>query len=437
MRAPRAGFFTHNSWWTMSSLAPSPAADSGSLSVSATSEFSAEFNLLLASCAVGKRDRVSGAGLSSEGLSGKGSSHDLRACLDVPLDWLRVLALAEHHGVTPPLYGALRETPDAVPPATLDELSRRYQHNARRNLSFAAELIRILDCLESHAIEAMPYKGPALAQAVYGDLALREFSDLDILVRPADVPRALEALKPLGFSPSLLLTPSEQRAYLRSGYEYTLDGPSGKNLLEIQWAIVPRFYAVDFDMDGFFERSSPADVAGRPVKTLSPEDLLLVLCVHAAKHAWIRLCWLRDIAGLVESQPLNWDAVLSQARELGIERILGVSLTLASRLLGANVPETSLEKWQTDSVANELYDQIASHIPESHDYSTESYGYFRLMLRLRERWSDKMRFAARLAITPSLGEWSMVRLPAPLFPLYRVLRVFRLAARLFSVGTTG
>jgi len=128
---------------------------------------------------------------------------------------------------------------------------------------------------------------------------------------------------------------------------------------------------------------------------------------------------------------------LSQAGELGIERILGLSLTLAGRLLGASVPEAALHRWRSDSGLVDLCDQIGAHIPESHGYSTESVGYFRLMLRLRERASDKARFASRLALTPGIGEWSTVRLPAPLFPLYRGIRLFRLAARVFSASATG
>jgi hypothetical protein len=64
------------------------------------------------------------------------------------------------------------------------------------------------------------------------------------------------------------------------------------------------------------------------------------------------------------------------------------------------------------------------------EYSSESLRYFRLMLGLRERARDKLRFLFRLAFTPSIGEWEVVRLPAPLFPLYRIIRLFRLAGRL-------
>jgi hypothetical protein len=74
------------------------------------------------------------------------------------IEWPRLIRLAEHHGVTPLLYQALHNASDSVPPAILDELRNRYQHTARKNLQFTAELFRILDCLEAHAIPAVPMK---------------------------------------------------------------------------------------------------------------------------------------------------------------------------------------------------------------------------------------------------------------------------------------
>jgi hypothetical protein len=342
------------------------------------------------------------------------------------------LRLAEHHNVIPLVYQALREVSDAVPPRILDELQARFQSNARKNLRFTAELIRILHCLESHGIAAIPYKGPVLAEAIYGNLALREFSDLDLLVRRRDFLRAKEALRELGFVPGWRLSNAEECAYLKSGYECAFDGPAGRNLLELQWGIAPAFYAVDFDFEGFFGRASRFNLGNRSVNTLAPEDLLLSLSVHAAKHAWIRLCWLRDIAGVLQSPVLDWDRAWREARRLGIERILGINLRLADLLLGASAPQVERRRHHPEIEA--LCDRIAGGIPNSEEYSTESLNYFRLMLRLRERWSDRTRFALRLLFTPSVGEWAVVRLPAPLFPLYRVIRLFRLAGRLLGFG---
>lgn len=379
--------------------------------------FGPELQLLFKCCALGPREKIQSG---------------VRSRLAAVSDWSEVLRLAEHHGVTPLVYQALRDAADAVPASVLDDLQRRYEHNARRNLTFTVELFRVMDCLEACGVKAIPYKGPALAEAAYGNLALREFSDLDLLVRRCDVQRAKEAVKKLGYTPAHRFTQAEERAYLESGYEFVFDGPAGRNLLEIQFAIVPRFYAINFDLDGAFERVSHASVGGRQMRALSPEDLLLALCVHAAKHVWIRLCWLRDIASVIESQPPQWDLVAQEAKALGVKRILNVSLVLAHRWLGASVPNEALAASSQDQTIVKLCDEIAGHIGNAEEYSTESFRYFRLMADLREHASDKLRFALRLALTPSLGEWSVLKLPEPLFPLYRVIRLFRLAGRLFS-----
>lgn len=130
-----------------------------------------------------------------------------------------------------------------------------------------------------------------------------------MLIHAAEVPRAKAALAELGYTPGLDLTPQEERAYLASGYEYTFDSAQGRNLLELQWQILPRFYSVDFAVDGLFDRAQTVTVAGRSLQTLNAEDLMLVLCVHAAKHAWVQLSWLCDIDQLARSQRVKWDAV--------------------------------------------------------------------------------------------------------------------------------
>jgi hypothetical protein len=229
------------------------------------------------------------------------------------LNWPRTLELAEHHGVIPLVYRALRLRPGTAPVDVIEQLRSHYENNARKNLSFTAELFRILDCLQAHSIPAIPLKGPVLAETLHGDVALRDFSDLDVLIPPRDVERAQKALRTIDYSLPAPLSAPEERAYLAAGYEYTFDGPSGRNLLELQWNIVPRFYSVAFDVDELFSRAASVKFSGRIVHALAPEDLLLTLAVHAAKHAWVRLHWLRDIACVAQTQHLDWTVVAQRA----------------------------------------------------------------------------------------------------------------------------
>lgn len=359
-----------------------------------------------------------------------GSALDrIRCLLEEPVDWDAELRLADNHGTSSLLYRNLLLLADMVPSSTLASLRQRYEANIYKSLFLTRELIRIVDCLDRLGIDAIPYKGVVMSEVYYGDMALRQSGDMDLFVRKRDVGRIKSALRDLEYTTRLVIPDEVLEDYIAAGYEWTFDSPAGPNLLELQWALQPRFYAVDFDMDGLFERAVKVTVAGRPVKTPSPEDLLLVLSVHAAKHVWGRVIWLRDIAQILQRENLDWDRVQVRTGELGIERILRVTLLLANRFLGTAIPAAIERAVLADHVARGLAEEIAAALAAGVSYDTGRTSYFRLMMRLRERRADRVRFLARLAFTPGPGEWEAVRLPRALVPLYRIVRVMRLAGR--------
>jgi len=347
-----------------------------------------------------------------------------------PVRWQRLFALADEHGVQPLLYESLSRLEGAFPADQIRSLQQSCQTNLHKALLLSRELIRIVEPLSALGIEVMPYKGPALAEILYADIALRKAGDIDLLIHPEDLPRVRDAVRELGYTPHDHFSATEERAYLKSGYEYAFDGVAGPNLLELQWAIQPRFYAVDFNIDGLFQRAVTITVAGRPMKTPSPSDLLLTLSLHAAKHVWRRLAWLCDIAQLISLPNLDWDWIGPQAKDLGILRILHVTMLAANQLLRASIPAAAQKIFTEDRAAPALAEEIGTHIVGESAFNVESLAYFRLMMRLRERRADQMRFLARLAFTPGPSEWAAVHLPEPLFPLYRLVRLSRLAARL-------
>jgi hypothetical protein len=374
--------------------------------------FTPEFEFLLACCAETANDeRLSHLSLESQGEA----------------DWAGLARLAQRHGVVPQLYHRLAENSSFRD--SLAELRELYVANARQTLWLTGELLRTLKHFENRGLEALPYKGPVLAEMLYGNVSMRQFSDLDLLVRPADLPKIKALLAEQAYELGLILTLQEELAYLKSGYEYTFDSPGGRNLLEIKWQILPRFYCVDFAMPGLFARAVEIQVNGVTVRTLSHEDLVLVLCVHAAKHAWARLSWLCDLAALAKIGSIDWVAVREQARHLGIQRIVAVTFLLAHRLLAAPLPGAIEQYVLTDFAAQAVAEEVIPLIASGAEYDTESPAYFRLTLKTRERWQDRVRFLWRLAFTPGVGEWSVIQLPGPLFPLYRVVRICRLVKR--------
>jgi len=350
---------------------------------------------------------------------------------DGGIDWPEFLRLAEHHGVLPLVARNLTAHAQELPTDVDQSLRSEFAKNLRRNLWFASELVRILEYFKQKDLRAIPYKGPVLAESAYGDVALRNFGDLDFLIFSSDFERAKHALAELGYRPSKPLSPAVERYWLRNGYECSFDGAAGKYLIELQWGLLPYFYAVDLRTDDLLVRSGSIMFSGREVAALSPEDSLLVLCLHAAKHLWMRMIWVCDIAETIRTQVLDWNVIRARARELGILRIVGVSFWLSQRLLGSVLPDPANEIVNQDQEVAALGEQFATRLAASATYDFESTEYFRLILRLRERRSDQARYLWRLLWTPGEGDLAAIRLPEAMFPLYRGVRAVRLLGKLF------
>jgi len=342
------------------------------------------------------------------------------------LQWDQVFRLASDHRVLPVLYTRLHGRAD-VPASIQSALRARFLGHCQRVLRFTAEFARISRQFELADVSVVAHKGPVLAQRLYGDAAMREFGDLDFLVRPSDLSRARSVLLELGYAAKLTLTPRQEREYLRSGYEHVFGYGREHNLVELQWQVLPRFYAIDLKVEDLFQRSRALQFESCAVRTLCDEDLLLVLCIHAAKHQWMHLGMIRDIATLA-GRDLPWAEIMRHARQLGIERMVLVSLLLARNLLGCTLPEV-VSNNPGIAVSNRIALAIADDLRDERETNPESMAYFRAMAGLRERRRDKARFLVRLALTPSVGEWETLRLPDKLFPMYRGVRAFRLLKR--------
>jgi hypothetical protein len=348
------------------------------------------------------------------------------------VDWQEFIRLAEHHGIIPLAARNLIEHARGLPKGIDATLRSLYELNLKRGLWFAAELARIVRNLDLQGVPVMPFKGPVLAQSVYGDPGLRSFADLDLMISSADFERAKHALAEIGYRPAKELRPAVERFWLRNGYEQSFDGAAGKNLVELQWALLPHFYAVGLNVEDLLARCGYAVVGDCRMRCLSPEDSVIVLSLHAAKHLWGRLIWLVDIAETLRNRTIDYESVLLLAQDIGVGRILGVTFWLVKNVLLADLPEAAERMIAADPSVPALGQEFAERVARAATYDFASTQYFRLILKLRERRSDRLRYLWRLLCTPGEGDIAVLRLPEVLFPLYRVVRIGRLMQKILS-----
>ncbi len=124
----------------------------------------------------------------------------IRQRVQEALDWGVVLELAWYHGVGPLLYRSLSTLcSDLVPAESLARLRQRTQAGALLNRVLAQELVVLCEAFDAHGVPVMPIKGATLAVSAYGDLTLRDFSDLDLLVPKGSIAEAQAVLLAQGY----------------------------------------------------------------------------------------------------------------------------------------------------------------------------------------------------------------------------------------------
>lgn len=352
------------------------------------------------------------------------------------IDWGRLLRLGQWHRMLPLLFWNLNTLPsEALPDGIIAVLRRFFVENAATMLRLSGDLRGILSLFESHGIDAMAYKGPALAAKLYRNVALRHAGDLDVVVRPDDVLRACELLFGLGYRSRH--SSRERLAFLlKKRYSEAFDGEAGQTV-ELHWAFTNGDARFPIDVAELLRGQRRVALGGDTVGTLADSDLLLVLCVHGAKHYWNRLEWICGIAQLVErSGELNWPALINRATTLGSRRRLFLGLILAHELFGTRLPDDVLRQVRSDrgivALGHDVYLELAT--TEGRPTGVQqaaSLPYDWMQWRVSDSAGARLRLLLYRLTTPNQPEdWDPQSLGRVGLLLQRVSRPIQLGLRL-------
>jgi hypothetical protein len=345
------------------------------------------------------------------------------------VDWDAFLRLAERNRLLPLAHRALGERTD-VPETVRSRLRSAYAENAKHALLLAGELRRLMDALAAAGVRALAYKGPALAVRAYGHLALRTYSDLDLLVAPGDVPAAADVLRAHGYASAYTFSPAQDAAFRRVDGDYPYHHPQTGGLVELHGRVSSTRFVADLPTAALMARARAVPIGGGDVPAPADDDLFLALCLHGAKHRWARLEWLACAAALAVRNGLDLAPLLRRAGEIGARRTMLVALLLARDALGLALPPDIDRSIAADPALQPLAEEARGlWFGEPVDGDAATPANLRFNARLRDGAADRARYAARWLFLPSPEDWAWVQLPDALAPLYRVLRPLRLAAR--------
>jgi hypothetical protein len=342
------------------------------------------------------------------------------------IDWGKLLAFADQHCVRPLLLQSLKAVCwDAVPPSIRLELEGFCKSNAQKNLLLTAELLRLLRSFNQNEVPVVAFKGPILAEAVYGDLSLREFCDLDLLIRVQDLTKAEDILLACGYT-AQYPDRDYRTAFLSYHGQYAFRRGQTDLWVDLHWQFSQDGVVFPLLAAEVWPRLIEETVAGRTVPSLAHDDLALFLAAHGTKEGWRRMLWLCDFAEFLRRhQDLDWIAILERAARSHSSRQLLLAIELAGTMLDAPAPAELLNQARNSSAVQSLARRAREHMLLT---APRGSWEFHFGLNTHDKFLHRLLPIKALMTTRTVGDHQAMPLPKSLWGLYYLTRPFRLAA---------
>jgi hypothetical protein len=373
---------------------------------------------------------------------------DLGRLPSVHQDWRSFAATCDNHQLAACVFFCLRDLPAGVVPSEfLEHLRARYYAVTARNYHLARKLVELTSLLEEHHVPVLAYKGTAVAMAVYGDLALRQYQDLDLVVRQEHLLEAVRVMTRCGFEivptngrPQMIpyLCNPENPKHLAMAEEIPFRAPDKTYFVDLHWQLGHGpWRAFSPDVEKMWDRAVKLDLPNGSVSTFCNEDLFLALCYHGSKHRWSCLKWLLDVAELLrKAETLDWSRIEEMIKiRPRAAASASLAILLARDLLNAPLPAEATRvapaTQRTLAAAAAIQEEILSQGQTSgNDYPTLLALEERLMARMKYRTTRAMRYPggvlSEIVLQVSPKDRALIPLPKKLQFLYHLIRPMRL-----------
>ena len=233
-----------------------------------------------------------------------------------------------------------------VPESCLVLLSQTVQSALMENMRQLSQLRQMLRACEAESIPFLLMKGLWIVDQLYQNMAARASGDIDILLKPEDMPRFTRLVQRLGFEVDLTIIDFQEIAQVTN--EFQLPTFDGSSRFDVHWSMTHPLEDSPINEDKIWARSDVVNLVGKPCQSLCLEDHLLMLCYHAAIHHRFRYVGPRvmsDIAQAIKTppRPILWEELVARAHEMGWSRGVWLMLDLVREHLGVQPPQSILD----------------------------------------------------------------------------------------------
>ena len=348
------------------------------------------------------------------------------------IDWDKVYQLSWNHQIKPILLRGVSGLPsELVPSPFMDCLKMACLKITTFALSQTKELQRLLALFKENNIRVVPYKGVTFASRYYGNLGLREFSDIDLFIYEKDILTLKKLFLGLGYVPQNNFTAAQEAAYFKISCEYNFTFYSADN--KMLFHVEPHYRSNDlYDGIGFLTLEDCEDTLQKvdfnniTIQTLSVEDnFLIIMTHHGAKEAWSRLKYLIDIYAIIkkEQNTINWEVLLEKAAKLHATTSLLIGLGMIYELFDIALPPSVISRFKNPKIVALVENRYKNLNGDYGAYSTYRLALFKL--KSIDGWANKLKNVFLKLTIPNSADLAFVNLPPHFFFLYIFIRPIR------------
>ncbi len=261
-------------------------------------------------------------------------------------DWARVLYLADREFATLNLWRTLEHSLATVPAEVADRLRMGAMATDLRMQYLSRRLRETVRILTERGVPFVLLKGGAVGAMTDPTFRMRPMRDVDILVHPADVARASEALVAAGWpltTDPVLLKMLKDAHHLPHFVDPQIPGMR----VELHVALLPSDRPFSFDDAELWRDAVPAPAPFTGALLPSPAHVVLHICIHFAwQHVMQLGAWqtIRALSVVTATPTFDWDGFVRTAQDAKALTACYWTLRLAKRLGGIRVPNAVLDR---------------------------------------------------------------------------------------------
>ena len=307
------------------------------------------------------------------------------------------------HGSAPLMYKKipLLSNQQLIPADVKDKLQQVYYKTMSRSMVLYDGFVKVASTLTEAGIKVIALKGVYLSECLYGDIALRQFSDMDLLVKEEDGERCISLLKTMGFRPF----DASVSEFIAEHTEIVHHTPMVKGNLSVEIHIRLHRKSKQYEIQtaDFIKNAVPVKIQNTNVFALRLYDLLIHLCVHIDKHfagGHIQMKCFNDIVNLlsINEKKMDWNEFTDTCKHNKCEKLVMKYLMMTHEFYNTPLPEYICTKY-IDILSP--YDKN-KFIEYLHGVEEKKYHVSTHWQNMTQTagWSKKFRYFAELIFPP-------------------------------------